>query len=52
MKINARRKDMFAKVKNVNTISCMSMDVMPTMLHLVVNAGLIFDTQTLFLTDY
>ena len=43
---------MFANVKNVITISQLSMDVMPTMLHLVANAGLICDTQTLCLTHY
>ncbi len=43
---------MFANVKSVITISQLSMDVMPTMLHLVVNAGLICDTQTLCLTHF
>ena len=43
---------MFANVKIVITISQLSMDVIPTMLHLMVNAGLICDTQTLCLTHY
>lgn len=43
---------MFANVKNIITISQISMDVMPTMSHLVVNAGLICDTQTSCLTHY
>lgn len=43
---------MFANVKSVITISQLSMDVMPTMLHLVVNAGLICDTQTLCLAPF
>lgn len=37
---------MFAKLKSINTISWMSMDVIPTMLNVVVNSGLICDTQT------
>lgn len=38
---------MFANVNAVITITCMMNDVMPTMLVLVENAGLICDTQTL-----
>ena len=38
---------MFANVNAVITITCMTNDVMPTMLMLVENAGLICDTQTL-----
>ena len=50
--INARRKTMFANVNAVITITCMTNGVLPTMLMLVENAGLICDTQTLCLTHY